>query len=78
MLTIWILSIVTIIGIVTWTVGYRKTKKLPLYDRLRGISCLPGAIITLVALISLVFYWQWIVGVIVMCFLGYLAYKLLT
>lgn len=75
---IYFLLFAIIIGTTMWIAGYRKTKKLPLYDRLRGISCLPGAIITLIAMISLVFYWQWIVGVIVMCFLGYLAYKLIT
>jgi hypothetical protein len=66
------------LGIAAWVVGYRRMVKRPSYDRLRGMLCLPGVVLVLIALILLAFYWHWIVGGVLIGFLAYGAYKMIV
>ncbi|MEL4395622.1 hypothetical protein AAEH73_21665, partial [Shewanella algae] len=61
-----------------WVVGYRKMLKLPSHDRLRGMLCVPGVFLTLIAFVLFAFYWHWIAGGVVIGLLAYGAYKTVT
>lgn len=66
------------LGVAVWVWGYRKMAKQPARDRSRGLVCVPGLLITVLAVILFAFYWHWIVGGIVVAALAYTAYKKLV
>lgn len=71
-------TLILALGLVVWVRGYRKTAKLPPRDRSRGMACVPGLLLTVLAVVLFAFYWHWIVGGAVVLALAYGAYKMIA
>lgn len=64
-------------GSYLWATSYLKMRKKPAHDRLRGLACLPGVVLTVAGLVMLAFYFHWLIGFAAIVAVCWIAVKVI-